>query len=177
MIMPIDSPAENVSRPAPPTLPGLPSSDSRPDRVLRLSLDVVVPVYNEETDLAPAVRRLHRYLSSTVPYSFRITIANNASVDGTAKIADDLAREFEEVRVLHLDLKGRGLALKAAWSGSDAEVLVYTDVDLSADLAALLPLVAPLLTGHSDLAIGSRLARGSRVVRARSGRSSPAATT
>ena len=39
------------------------------------------------------------------------------------------------------------------------------DVDLSTDLAALLPLVAPLLSGHSDLAIGSRLARGARVVR------------
>jgi len=39
------------------------------------------------------------------------------------------------------------------------------DVDLSTDLNALLPLVAPLLSGHSDLAIGTRLARGARVVR------------
>ena len=39
------------------------------------------------------------------------------------------------------------------------------DVDLSTDLNALLPLVAPLLSGHSDLAIGTRLARGSRVIR------------
>ena len=39
------------------------------------------------------------------------------------------------------------------------------DVDLSTDLAALAPLVAPLISGHSDLAIGTRLGRGSRVVR------------
>ena len=51
------------------------------------------------------------------------------------------------------------------WSASDADVLVYMDVDLSTDLAALLPLVAPLVSGHSDLAIGTRLARGPAVVR------------
>ncbi len=61
--------------------------------------------------------------------------------------------------------KGRGRALRAAWTASDAQVLAYCDVDLSTDLAALLPLVAPLITGHSDLAIGTRLARDSRVVR------------
>ncbi|WP_188939889.1 glycosyltransferase [Nakamurella endophytica] len=130
-----------------------------------LSVDVVVPVYNEEVDLAPAVRRLHRYLSGTLPYSFRITVADNASTDGTAAIADQLAGELRQVRALHLTQKGRGRALKAAWTDSDAAVLAYMDVDLSTDLAAVLPLIAPLLSGHSDVAIGSRLARGSRVVR------------
>ena len=43
-------------------------------------------------------------------------------------------------------------------------VLAYCDVDLSTDLRALLPLVAPLISGHSDLAIGTRLSRSSRVV-------------
>ena len=51
------------------------------------------------------------------------------------------------------------------WTASDAPVLAYMDVDLSTDLNALLPLVAPLISGHSDLAIGSRLSRSSRVVR------------
>ncbi len=129
------------------------------------SLDVVIPVYNEQGDLAQAVRRLHTYLSTSLPYSFRITIADNASTDGTAQIADELADHYEEVGVLHLSQKGRGRALKAAWGSSGSSVLAYMDVDLSTDLAALLPLIAPLLTGHSDLAIGSRLARGSRVVR------------
>ncbi len=129
------------------------------------SLDVVIPVHNEQNDVARAVRRLHTYLSDSLPYSFRITIANNASTDGTGEIADQLAEYYEEVGVLHLTEKGRGLALRAAWSNSGSAVLAYMDVDLSTDLAALLPLIAPLLTGHSDLAIGSRLARGSRVVR------------
>lgn len=128
-------------------------------------LDVVIPVYNEEADLGPCVRRLHAHLRANVPYPFRITIADNASVDGTLDVARSLAVDLAGVEVLHLDAKGRGRALRAAWSASPAPVLVYMDVDLSTDLAALLPLVAPLISGHSDLAIGTRLARTSRVVR------------
>ncbi|MFU8876084.1 glycosyltransferase [Micromonospora sp. SL4-19] len=128
-------------------------------------LDVVVPVHNEEADLEPCVRRLHAHLTGHFPYPFRITVADNASVDGTLAVAEALATELPEVGVLHLDAKGRGRALRAAWSASPAPVLAYMDVDLSTDLAALLPLVAPLISGHSDLAIGTRLARTSRVVR------------
>src|SRR6195952_5932145 len=129
------------------------------------AVDVVIPVDNEQDDLARAVRRLHTYLTNSLPYSFGITIADNASTDKTGDIADELAEYYDEVGVLHLAQKGRGRALKAAWGSSGATVLAYMDVDLSTDLAALLPLIAPLLTGHSDLALGSRLARGSRVVR------------
>ena len=128
-------------------------------------LDVVVPVYNEETDLAPCVRRLHAHLSASFPYRVRITVADHASTDATARIADELAAELPAVVAVHLAEKGRGRALHAVWSASDAAVFAYLDVDLSTDLTALSPLVAPLLSGHSDLAIGSRLARGARVVR------------
>ncbi|WP_170980972.1 bifunctional glycosyltransferase family 2/GtrA family protein [Mycolicibacterium sp. CR10] len=128
-------------------------------------LDVVVPVYNEQVALAASVRRLHRYLLETVPFRSRITIADNASVDDTPRIAAELAAELTDVRVVRLEEKGRGRALQRVWSESDAAVLVYMDVDLSTDLAALAPLVAPLISGHSDLAIGTRLGRGARVRR------------
>ncbi|WP_127499870.1 bifunctional glycosyltransferase family 2/GtrA family protein [Actinoplanes solisilvae] len=128
-------------------------------------IDVVVPVHNEESDLEPCVRRLHAYLSASFPYRFRITVADNASTDATADVARRLAFDLPEVAWTHLTEKGRGRALKHVWTHSDAAVLAYMDVDLSTDLDALLPLVAPLISGHSDLAIGSRLARGSRVVR------------
>jgi putative flippase GtrA len=135
------------------------------DPLLVPALDVVIPVYNEEADLESCVLRLHAYLQSSFPYRFRITIADNASIDDTLKIAHRLAEQHPEVVAVHLEQKGRGRALRQVWSASDATVLAYMDVDLSTDLAALLPLVAPLLSGHSELAIGSRLARGSRVVR------------
>ncbi len=128
-------------------------------------VDVVVPVYNEQAALANSVRRLHRHLQENFPYPVRITIADNASIDDTPRIAAELAAELDEVRVVRLEQKGRGRALHQVWSQSDSPVLAYMDVDLSTDLAALAPLVAPLISGHSDLAIGTRLARNARVVR------------
>lgn len=128
-------------------------------------LDVVIPVFNEEKDLGTCVHRLHEHLSRTFPYAFRITIADNASTDRTPEVAAALAASVAGVRSTRLDQKGRGRALRTVWSRSDAPVLAYMDVDLSTDLNALLPLVAPLISGHSDLAIGTRLARSSRVVR------------
>src|SRR6266545_4678987 len=99
----------------------------------RPTVEVVIPVHDEELDLGPSVCRLHEYLSGSFPFSFRVTIADNASSDGTWPLAQLLARELDHVRAVGLE--------------------------------ALLPLVAPLVSGHSDVAIGTRLRRGARVVR------------
>jgi glycosyltransferase involved in cell wall biosynthesis len=128
-------------------------------------VDITIPVYNEEHDLAPAVRRLHNYLNSDFPFSAQITIADNGSTDGTAAQALRLAAELRGVRLIRLSEKGRGRALAESWLTSDAQVVAYMDVDLSTDLSALLPLIAPVISGHSDVSIGSRLANGARVVR------------
>jgi glycosyltransferase involved in cell wall biosynthesis len=129
------------------------------------TIDVVVPVFNEQAALERSVRSLHRYLGAELPFSWRIVIADNASTDATPAIAAALASELSGVELLRIDRKGRGRALREAWSRSDAQVVCYMDVDLSTDLRGLLPLVAPLLSGHSDVAIGTRLARSARVVR------------
>jgi putative flippase GtrA len=142
-----------------------PVRSPRPARPGAVTVEVVVPVYNEEADLEASIRRLHAYLTDRFPISWRITIADNASVDRTWGIACRLAGELDGVEAVHLERKGRGRALRAAWSASDAAVVAYMDVDLSTDLDALLPLVAPLVSGHSDVAIGTRLARDSSVVR------------
>ncbi|MGZ4521734.1 MAG: glycosyltransferase, partial [Mycobacteriaceae bacterium] len=102
-------------------------------------LDIVVPVHNEEGDLESSVRRLHAYLDVALPYSTRITIADNASTDGTLLVAHRMAADLPGVRVVHLAEKGRGRALRTVWLASDSPVLAYMDVDLSTDLAALLP--------------------------------------
>ena len=148
-----------------PGRPSLPQSIRAAVAAGQPVLDVVIPVYNEQDGLETCVRRLHEHLLSTFPYPFRITVADNASTDATLAIAETLQAAIPDVRVVHLAEKGRGRALNAVWSKSDAAVLAYMDVDLSTDLAAVLPLVAPLLSGHSDLAIGTRLARSSRVIR------------
>ncbi len=128
------------------------------------TLEVVLPVHNEEAVLARSVARVHAHLRR-LPWTFLITIADNASGDGTAVVARELAGQYDEVRVVTLPEKGRGRALRRVWLESRAPVRAYMDVDLSTDLNALLPLVAPLLSGHSEVAIGCRLTRGSRTVR------------
>ncbi|GAB3584334.1 bifunctional glycosyltransferase family 2/GtrA family protein [Leifsonia lichenia] len=130
-----------------------------------LSLDIVVPVYNEQATLEQSIRQLNAYLIGEIDQTWRITIADNASTDATPLIADALAAELSGVVAVHIPQKGRGRALKQVWGSSPADVLVYLDEDLSTDLAALLPLVAPLLSGHSDLAIGTRLGHSARVTR------------
>src|SRR5438067_863389 len=126
------------------------------------AVDIVIQVFNEERALEGCVKTLMTYLIENFPFDWTITVVDNASTDRTLEVANSLR---DEIRVIHLDRKGRGLALKEAWSRSDADVVVYMDVDLSTGLDALLPLVAPLVNGHSDVAIGSRLAPGARTVR------------
>src|SRR4051794_1804879 len=130
-----------------------------------LDVEIVVPVHDERAVLERSVGRLHRFLRDEFPFSWRIVIVDNASTDGTADVARTLAASLPGVAALSLERKGRGRALRAAWAASDARVVCYMDVDLSTDLRALLPLVAALMSGHSDVAIGTRLARGARVVR------------
>jgi hypothetical protein len=128
-------------------------------------IDIAIPVYNEEQVVEASVRRLHAYLSNGFPFTWRITIVDNGSNDGTWFAALHTARDLEHVEAIHLDRKGRGYALRTAWGASDAAIVAYMDVDLSTNLNALLPLVAPLVSGHSDVAIGSRLSPGASVAR------------
>jgi putative flippase GtrA len=128
-------------------------------------VDIVVPVYNEEDQLSASITALRTYLDTRFPFVATVTIADNASTDDTWRIATELAATLDGVTAIHLDKKGRGRALRAAWSRSTATVVSYMDVDLATGLDALLPLVAPLLSGHSDVAIGTRLGPGAHVVR------------
>jgi glycosyltransferase involved in cell wall biosynthesis len=149
------------------TTPSVSDLDADRQAIPAPRVDVVVPVYNEQGALEGSIRRLHAFLGANLPFRWRIVIADNASVDATAAIALALEAELPCVEVVRLPAKGRGRALRAAWSRSTGDVLCYMDVDLSTNLNALLPLLAPLISGHSDLAIGTRLARSACVVRGR----------
>src|SRR5919202_1743951 len=129
------------------------------------SVEVVVPVYNEQEALPKSIPALCAYLENYFPYRWSVVIADNASTDATLAVAEGLAFADPRVSVLHLEEKGRGRALKAAWLASEADIVAYMDVDLSTNLWSFLPLIAPLASGHSDLAIGSRLLKGAMVTR------------
>src|SRR5262249_50094570 len=115
-------------------------------------VEVVVPVHNEAAVLEANVRLLLDYLRSEYPFRFSVVVADNASTDGTAAIGSRLAALEPQVSYLRLEHEGRGLALRTAWLASEADVVSYMDVDLSTNLTSFLPLVAPLFSGHSEVA-------------------------
>lgn len=128
------------------------------------SIDIVLPVYNEEKVLAQSVQTLRDFLSSGFQHQWRLVIADNASTDSTLKVAQDLATSHLDVSYIHLDQKGRGRALKRAWLESQADIVSYMDIDLSTNLRHFPPLIDALING-ADVATGSRLMRASRIRR------------
>ena len=128
------------------------------------TVDVVVPVYNEEQALSRNIVILADFMRANLPNPWQIIIADNASTDQTSAVADMLCERYTGINYLHIPQKGRGRALKAAWMDSTADIVSYMDVDLSTDLSHLPPLLTSLELGY-DVAIGSRLSRGSRVTR------------
>jgi glycosyltransferase involved in cell wall biosynthesis len=131
----------------------------------RALIEIAVPVHDEEATLEANVEHLVDYLRSEFPFRFRVLIVDNASSDTTPAVAAELAARLPEVQAITLERKGRGLALRTAWLTSDADIVSYMDVDLSTNLESFLPLVAPLLSGHSEVAIGTRLGHSSHVSR------------
>lgn len=127
----------------------------------KVTVDIVLPIYNEEDELEVHCLKLHKYIDSLKDYIWGITIADNASTDNTAIIGKKLAQR-EGINYVRLEKKGRGRAVKKLWLESKADMVLYMDIDLSTDLIHLPSLVNKLVTG-ADLVIGSRLLPGSEV--------------
>ena len=128
-------------------------------------VDVVIPVLNEAHVLARSVATVRQFLGESLPCRWRVVVVDNGSTDGTDRVAHELVAMHDDVRFLQLPQRGRGRALRHAWSQSDADVMCYTDVDLSTELAALPRLVHSIVADGFDLATGSRLLPTSRTTR------------
>ena len=128
------------------------------------TIDIVIPVLNEESALPHCVAKLLAFIEQYHEWKWGVVIADNGSVDRTPEIAAQLSEKYDALSVSRLDERGRGRALKKAWSESDADVRLYMDVDLSTDLEALPRLVTSIACEGYEVAIGSRLSKGSQVV-------------
>ncbi len=128
------------------------------------TVDITIPVYNEQDALPESIRRLHRFLEENLKNPWRITIADNASTDATRSISQLLSQDYSQVSYLYVPHKGRGRALRAAWMDSTADFVGYMDVDLSTDLRYFPQLIAELEAGY-HIAVGSRLSKASQVTR------------
>jgi glycosyltransferase involved in cell wall biosynthesis len=128
------------------------------------TVDIVIPVLNEEVALAGCIEKLYAFTDDYPERDWRIVVADNGSTDRTTEIATELSEKHSSLSLSRLDQRGRGRALKKAWGESDADVRLYMDVDLSTDLKALPLLVAAIADDGFEVAIGSRLTKGSEVV-------------
>ncbi len=131
------------------------------------TVDVVVPVYNEERALPESIPVLQEFLSSPkFPYEWKIIIGDNASIDNTPAVGRMLEdKSGGQVEYVRIERKGRGFALKQIWGASQADVRSYMDVDLSTGLEAFPALVRAVAEEGYGMAIGSRLARGAKTTR------------
>jgi glycosyltransferase involved in cell wall biosynthesis len=129
----------------------------------KLSVEITVPVYNEEKELERHITKLYNFCKKNLEsYDWHITIADNASLDNTPIIASKLTKIDPRILHFRLEQKGRGRAVKRVWSQSKSDICVYMDLDLSTDLNHLPKIISVLENGY-DVAIGSRLAKGARV--------------
>lgn len=134
--------------------------------IAEITVDIVIPVLNEEEQLEASVLALRSFLQEACPYRWRIVVADNGSKDRTPEICRALKERYPgEVDFERLEQRGRGRALRTAWLNSGSDVLCYMDVDLSTNLRALPPLLAALIHSDYDLGTGSRLVHGAIVTR------------
>ena len=131
-----------------------------------MKLNVTIPVYNEEKVLEQSICTLNNFLEKEFSkYDWEILVADNASIDKTLEVAKILKNKYEKVDYIHLDQKGRGRALKRAWTESDADIVSYMDVDLSTRLEHLPEMIAGMVKGNYSIATGSRLMKNSKTKR------------
>lgn len=129
----------------------------------RTSVDIVIPVYNEELALPANIPILENYCTHNLSdYDWRIIIADNASTDRTGEIATRFSKR-KNIFYERLEQKGRGRALAETWKKSKADIVSYMDVDLSSNLDFFPSLLVAIENG-ADIAIGSRLTHGARVI-------------
>ena len=131
---------------------------------MKATVDIVIPVFNEEQALPRSIVILADFLKANLRNPWQIVIADNASTDKTQSVSEMLCERYAGVNYVHIPRKGRGRALRAAWLDSTADIVSYMDVDLSTDLSHFPQLIESLQQGY-DVAIGSRLSKGSRVTR------------
>ena len=159
------SPTETLTQSAPS-----PSTILACGKPREVDCDFVIPVFNEQAELGSSVMLLMDQLREislhAKSFTWQIVIADNASSDKTWELARILSYKFPfTIRAIRIPQKGRGRALKIAWSNSKARVRAYMDVDLSTDIRQIPELVGPILDGRADVCFGSRLLPASCVER------------
>jgi glycosyltransferase involved in cell wall biosynthesis len=123
-----------------------------------LGLSVFFPAYNDSGTIASMVIGAVKAASALTP-DYEVVVVNDGSADRTGEIADELARTYSHVRVIHHPTnRGYGGALQTGFRSATKELIFYTDGDAQYDPAELAALW-PLMTPDADLVNGYKISR------------------
>lgn len=123
-------------------------------------LSIVIPVYNEEAILHAAVVDLRERLAP-LGWHYEVVLAENGSRDGTARIAEELAARYPEVRSFSLGEPNYGEALRAGIERARGRIVLCDEIDLC-DTDFHQRAVEILGAGDTDMVIGSKLIEGAQ---------------
>jgi len=121
-------------------------------------LSVFFPAYNDSGTIASMVIRAVQAAEALTP-DYEVIVVNDGSVDATAEIADELARTYPRVRVIHHPKnRGYGGALQTGFRSATKDWIFYTDGDAQYDPAEMADLWSQL-TDEADLVNGYKISR------------------
>ena len=123
-------------------------------------LSIVVPAYNEEARITQTLATLVDYLKRQ-SYSWEVVVADDGSEDGTASLVQAAASDNPGIRLVSLDHRGKGWAVKSGMLSAHGRYRFIADADLSMPIERLERFLPPRLA-EFDIAIGSREAPGAR---------------
>ena len=103
-----------------------------------MTINIVIPVLNEEKILKNGIERTIYFLDTTkVKDKYCITIADNGSTDGTEEIAKNLCKKYSYVNYLKISCRGVGAAFREAIKCNTEDIIGYMDIDLATDIITL----------------------------------------
>lgn len=121
-------------------------------------LSIIFPAHNEEKRLPTALEQTLGFLQKQ-SYPAEVIVVENGSTDRTLELARTVAASVPNLRVLHEDGRGKGLAVRAGMLAASGEYRMFCDVDLSMPIGEVNRFFPPALNG-ADIAIASREAPG-----------------
>ncbi len=121
-------------------------------------LSIIMPAHNEEHRLPPSLERIDAFLK-TQPYTAEVIVIENGSRDRTADVTRAFTAAHPYVRLLEVQTRGKGLAVKAGMLAARGEYRFICDVDLSMPIEEITHFLPPEVDGY-DLVIATREGKG-----------------
>ena len=131
----------------------------------KIELSIVVPMYNEEDNVAETHRKIHEVIAP-LNIKWELIFVNDGSIDNTLSVVQKIAEKDPVLKIVsYLPNRGRGYALRQGFAAANGEFILSIDFDLSYDAAHLVRMYQYLKEHpESDVVLGSAYMKGGEVI-------------